>query len=455
LTQLRATSQGLSEVAVANASRNASTTRIRLGMPDAGIPIDSLPWFGWMAETGNAFNTTFDSVWTDPPAPPPGAPFQLNFTLSFSGTPQGSINLQLFNNGQPEGTMPVQAGALPVQVSFPLRAEGDSATWTAVVSGDHLPVDDTLWFGLPWQEPAFSVARIQSAALTKALERLFPAGNSPTIRFDSSPGQAVRLFAESGGWVFILPEEPLNYPGAVAASAQELLRWSAPSVQRTLGKALTASPNALSMPQSQPLVQSLPGWTTRMTYENGLPLLLEQRTGFGSMYLFNAQTNGQWEMSPLTGVLIYALWLQGQNSTPWMIFSGDETPLRMDVAVGETPLQFNRYNLTTIPAQRAMGSQTLVNGTFFQGPPGMYRVVHQGNFLGLCGVNPSRQAGMLNLLPTAEWYENHPEFTPINNPSAFAQTGGTSSLWDPATLLLLVALSVLVLESIWSQYRHN
>jgi hypothetical protein len=455
LGQLETSTQGLSERAVINASRNPAVTRIRLGTPDASMPSDTLPWYGWMVQPEAAYNTTFDSVWTDPPAPPPGSAFSLNLQLSFSGAPQGTATLQLFANQQLEGTMPVQVGSLPVQVGFPMRANADTVAFKAVVSGDQLPIDDTLFFGLTWQQPATSVLKIGSPQLAQAMNRIFQSGDQPSLRLDGSLSAAAISFAESGGLVFVFPEGPVSAPGATQASTQEPLRWSAASVQRTLGKALTGSPNALSMPLSKPLFTNLPGWATRMTYENGLPLLLEKPMGTGTLYLFNAQVNGEWDLNPLTGVLTYALWLQQQSNTPWLIFAGDDTPLRLDLSIGESPIQLVQPHQTAIPAQQRVGGQTHISGSFFQAPTGLYRLVHQNQTLGWCGVNPSREAGKLNLLPLDDWQNIHPEYTLVTQPEAFAQTHSEGGGLEPATWLLLLALSVLVLESLWSQYRHT
>jgi hypothetical protein len=287
------------------------------------------------------------------------------------------------------------------------------------------------------------------------MNRIFQSGDQPSLRLDGSLSAAAISFAESGGLVFVFPEGPLAAPGATSASTQEPLRWSATSVQRTLGKALTGSPNALSMPQSTPLVAGIAGWATRMTYENGLPLLLEKQQGTGKVYLFNARVNGEWDLNPLTGVLTYALWLQEQNSIPWLIFAGDDTPLRLDVSTGESPIQLVQPNQIAIPAQQRRGGETYLSGSFFQGTPGLYRLVYNSQTLGWCGVNPSRKAGQLNLLPLGDWLETHPEYTLVSQPETFAQANRESSALDPTTWLLLLALSVLVLESLWSQYRHT
>ena len=434
------------------------TSLFRVGLPPENTPeIDTLPWTWLPLDAGQSFNVRFDSLWTDPPNPLPGSTFQLKAMVSHSGnSPEDArVEFQLWEGQRLLGSASAALAEEHPTLSFPVSPPDSSARFSLVAIGDKLAGDDTLRFGFEPQEVPEMGISIENEALLAALKRIFTApttGNPSVLVTDGSLDEATS-FAHQGKVAIVV--SPAELPvGWAKAAFDAPLRLSQTDVGQWMRPYLTEIPRENALPSATPLGIPPTSWTPLVRFENGIPFLAEMRVGTGYVYVLNAAP-GAWNTHPLTGVLLYTLAFQHNAQDLMHVFLQENKVLSLPLTGNRTNLTLNKNGLQFTPRQWISQQRILVSGMDLEAVPGHYALKAGEAFEGYVGVNPNRLSGVIPAADLENRSRQFPNATFVASMQEFEKQalGGKTSTWTP--WLLLLALSFIVLESYWSQYRST
>ena len=432
------------------------STLLRIGLPP-GTPqvVDTLPWMWLTLPTGTGYNVRFDSLWTDPPTPLPGITFQLKVRVTHSGTPQedARTEFQLWDGATLLGSQSMAVSEEESTLSFPLSPPDSSTGYALVALGDNLPGDDTLFFGFePQQEPATRLL-MDDVSLREALGRIFSNTSTPNqsvLVTDGSFQEALSAARQGQVAILISPKELPD--GWISMPNEPALRLSRADVAGWMKPYLTEAPKENALPAAIPLGKPGAGWNALLRYENGWPFLLEKPFDAGVLYVINAKP-GTWNTHPLMGVLFYALAYQRNTSALRLVFKHENKALSLPQANQRATAALKTSQHTYTPRQWINNQQLIISGMDLEAQAGIYSLVMGSEFQGMVGVNPNRSSGMIPKPLNERSMDGYPNTTFVSNVQSLEKQAveGNETSWTP--WLLLLALSFIVLESYWSQYR--